>query len=199
MSSERFLSRLSLMELYALLLDTVSRLEEEGGREEAERIVRAMMQVASAARPNLAGLHVRVQQTVLTSFAERLAKVQEALAALHVLLESGSPKQIRRAVVDLGGLIGALSVFTEVPAAAPLAGLAAPVEATDVASELGGAAARVYGYIVRVGRASSSLLSRWARGSGIDADTLEEALRRLVERGLVRVEAAGGELEYVPR
>ncbi|MEM1810172.1 MAG: hypothetical protein QW324_04860 [Thermofilaceae archaeon] len=198
MSAERALSRMSLTELYSLLLDRLSRLDTEGGREEAARIVRAMVQAASRLKPSISGAHPRVQQAILTGFAERLSKVQEALAALHVLLESGSARAVRKAAVSLGAQIGALVVFTEMPTTAPLAGLTEPADVTDVASEVGGVAARVYGYILRCGRVSSRVLARWAAASGIDRGDLEEALRRLVERGYVRVEAGGEGLEYLP-
>lgn len=195
---ERQLSRLPLSELYALLLDTVSKLESDADREEAARIVRAMIASSSRLRPSMEGMHPRVQQAVVSSFSEKLSKLQEALANLHMLLQTGSERAIRQAAARLGALVGAVAFLTEAPLAAPLGGFLAPVEATDVASELGGAAARVYGYILRAGRATSSVLFKWATASNLRREDVEEALRRLIERGYVRVEVAGGELEYVP-
>ncbi|MEZ0394539.1 MAG: hypothetical protein ABWK00_05825, partial [Desulfurococcaceae archaeon] len=117
---------------------------------------------------------------------------------LQVDLEVASRRVIRERISSVGAQLGALTTLSKVPVRAQLGGLASRVDVSDIAQQLGGTPARVYSYVVTVGRASSRTLSRWASSLGIPAEELEEALRELVERGLLRVEARGGELEYLP-
>lgn len=192
------LTRKTLPELYSMLVEVTSSMESDRDREKAMEIVRAMIIVANNLRFSLEGINPRAVHVVLAKLGDELSKLQSALAEVHMLLAAASERAVRKAVIGLGKHIGALSVWMTAPRAAPLGGLLAGVDTSEIAIEDGGVAARVYSYILSRGRVSSKLLSRWATSQGLDRDEVEEALRRLIEKGYVRAEAAVGEVEYVP-
>lgn len=191
------LRSLSLSELYAALVALLTSSDDDLTREEATRVVNEMILKASSGRFRVEGVPAKMQASVVSRIAEANSKLVSMLTALSTKLPYASRKEIAEYLVGIGNLIGFISVFMEAPSAAPLGGLVSREEVTDVAAELGGVAARVYGYIVSMGRVGSRMVREWAKVQGLKVEEVESALRRLVERGLLRVEVSGGDLEFV--
>lgn len=197
-AERRQLRGLRLGELYALLVSLLSSGDDEHVREEAVRVVNEMILRASELQVRLGGLPQKMQPTIVNRLAEVTSKLVSTLTSLSVKLPVASRREISELLVSTGSLIGFITVFQEAPGVAPLGGLVSREEVTDVAAVAGGVGARVYGFLVSRGRASSRAVREWGRAVGIGEEELEDALRRLMERGLIRAEYVGGDLVYAP-
>ncbi|MEZ0346468.1 MAG: hypothetical protein ABWK01_07945 [Infirmifilum sp.] len=199
MSESRRLSDLSLFELYTLLVkEFATGGDDPLARERMSRIAGEMILKVLQLQPSVPEGNPRLTQTFLARFSEAVSGLVSSLTHLQVDLESATRRVVRERISEIGAQLGVLATLSKAPVKAPLGGLASRVDVSSLAQQLGGTPARVYSYVITVGRASSRMLSQWASALNIPLEELEASLTELVSRGLLRVEARGGELEYIP-
>jgi hypothetical protein len=106
--------------------------------------------------------------------------------------------RLKRSVRSIGTYLVELQMISRAPQLAPQVktGALAGVESTDVLLKCGTTAALIYYYILSNGKVSRPELMAYYTGRNIPDDEANEAVKRLLENGLIKAEATGGEIYY---
>jgi len=138
----------------------------------------------------------------LEKLASLVSDAEAELTALSSLVQRGrvneAIEKLPEAVKKIAKLYAVRSMVSINPNIVPTAGYISTVETTPVVKQCGPIAARIYGFLVRMGRASSGELAEFVRSNRISVDDAERAMQCMVKRELVTVEGEGGEIYYRP-
>ncbi|MCI4408911.1 MAG: hypothetical protein JHC26_07445 [Thermofilum sp.] len=107
--------------------------------------------------------------------------------------------KLKKAVMNLGTYLIELQIISQTPQAAlqvkagPLAG----VESTELLLKCGTVSTLLYHYILANGRVSRPELMSYYSGMNISDEDANDAIKCLLENGMIRAEYTGGEIYYM--
>jgi len=181
-------------DIIADILTNVDRIEDPLVKEKVLRNLKALL----TQRPiDAAGLVLN------KALAPKLLAILDAygrtlMEAIYAA-EKEDRLRLRRAAMNLGTYLVELQIISQAPQAAlqvkagPLAG----VESTDLLLKCGTVATLLYHYILANGRVSRPELMSYYSGMNISDEDANDAVKCLLENGLIRAEYTGGEIYYV--
>lgn len=150
--------------------------------------------------PELRGHNVKYMLQYIDRISQLISEASEKLTELEDAIQHKryrtANKLVKEVVKQIAEIVTKKNVLYSGVNVAPATGLLSPIDTTNITNKCGGVASRIYGYIVRSGRVSSTRLSHWANEVGLVGEEVSKAIQCLLSRGYLITESEGGEIYY---